>query len=304
MAKRKKPSKPVPPAVPPTPAPEVPARPTAPSRPEKAVVDKTPAKPASAVLPDIQTTFERMRDATARFRKTIESFIASGGAAPSVKCPHGGPEHVLDVEETVRASWQKPHPEPVYPPCAKCRAKELTPEDLKLHRMGVPKNLLKASFDNWTPRLASDHAVLKTCRDFAANATGFLVLQGGVGLGKSHLAVAIMRAFKGGRMMTQNHFLLMLRETYRNERAPNPVELSKQARLLVLDELGVSTGGRDEFPALYEVLNGRHGEEVPTVLTTNVKIEEFVDAFGDRIADRLATARFCQLKGESWRKPK
>jgi DNA replication protein DnaC len=74
--------------------------------------------------------------------------------------------------------------------------------------------------------------------------------------------------------------------------------------LLVLDELGVSTGGRDEFPALYEVLNHRHGEELPTVLTTNVPIEQFVEAFGDRIADRLATARFCQLKGESWRKPK
>lgn len=292
------------------PAPVVPAQPApqsdAPSAPvnPKAVIDPHPPRPVSEVVPDLTAAVERMREASERFRRTVESFIAKTGATAGVKCPHGGPDHMLDFEETCRASWQKPDVELVYAPCADCRARELTPDDLRLHRLGAPKTLLKATFDNWKPRLASDHAVLNTCRDFAARPSGFLVLQGGVGLGKTHLSVAIMRTVKGGRLVTQNAFLLMLRETYRNDRATNPVEICKTTRLLVFDELGVSSGGKDEFPALYEVLNHRYNEDLPTVLTTNVAVAEFVQAFGDRIADRLATAKFCALKGESWRKPK
>lgn len=292
------------------PAPVVPAQPTAqgeaatPPVNPKAVIDPHPPKAVAEVIPDLTVVVERMKEASDRFRRTVESFIAKSGATAGVKCPNGGPDHMLDFEESCRVSWQKPEMELVYTPCEKCRARELTPDDLRLHRLGAPKTLLKATFENWTARLASDHAVLRTCRDFAARPSGFLVLQGGVGLGKTHLSVAIMRKFGAGRLVTQNAFLIMLRETYRNDRAPNPVEICKTTRLLVFDELGVSSGGKDEFPALYEVLNHRYNEDLPTVLTTNVAVAEFVQAFGDRIADRLATAKFCALKGESWRKPK
>lgn len=288
----------------PSPAPVVPASPAASQRAATSLVDKNPAKPVAEVLPGIEASFDRMREARVRFEKTITSFLASSKRASFTPCPNGGPDHPLDFEATVRASWGREagHVELVFVMCAKCQLQQLTQTDLWLHRAGVPKLLVKASFENWKARTADDHLVLFRCRDFVQRGKGFLILQGAVGLGKTHLATSILRAMSRGKMITQNRFLLALRETYRNDKAPNPIEQCREARLLVLDELGLSLGGRDEFPALYEVLNCRHGEELPTVITTNVPVEEFVETFGDRIADRLATATFCELKGESWRK--
>jgi DNA replication protein DnaC len=111
-----------------------------------------------------------------------------------------------------------------------------------------------------------------------------------------------MRKRSCGKLITQNRLLLKVRERYRNEFAEDVVGKCKAAKLLVLDECGFMTGARDELPAIYEILDYRHGEMLPTVLTTNVTVAQFDEAFGDRIADRLRCHQpFVVLSGNSWR---
>ena len=273
-------------------------------QPGKSKAAPADASSMDAVLAKVEASLARMREATAAFERKVQAFVADRNIPASEPCPNGGPSHMLDLEASCRKSWGEPEISIVHAQCPMCaRERRESVEEAWLSSCGVPRILLRANLDSWRPRLASDARVIKACIEFVRQPRGFLILQGGVGLGKTHLGAAILRALKGGLLLTQNSFLMMLRATYRNDGAPDPVEKCKSVKVLVLDELGISSGGRDEFPALYEVLNHRYGEDSPTVLTTNIDPVEFQHVFGDRIADRLSTGRVCKLTGESWRKP-
>jgi DNA replication protein DnaC len=262
--------------------------------------DKTPAQPLADVMTTVNATLERMRSASAAHAATVTNWLA--GQPTVTTCRHQL-RHQVNVEETIRRNWQKTTFVAVYDPCSQCIKDEDHDNRASwLHSAGVPKILLGSTLDNWRTELASDVTILSTCRQWARDGAGFLILHGPVGLGKSHLAVAIMRERRMGRLVTQNTFLMRLRKTYRDDHAEDVVDRCKRARLLVLDEMGVSTGGRDEYPALHEVLSHRYGEMLPTIITTNVQLTDFKDAFGDRITDRLLSSGcFLEFRGKSKR---
>ena len=105
-------------------------------------------------------------------------------------------------------------------------------------------------------------------------------------------------------MVKQASLLRLLRATYGDKKADDPIEKAQYARLLVLDDAGLSSGGRDELPMLHEVLDYRHGERLPTIVTTNLPFEQLSDALGERMADRLreSTFRILTFNGSSHRR--
>jgi DNA replication protein DnaC len=180
-----------------------------------------------------------------------------------------------------------------YQPCPLCAKEAATArEHARLHEQGVPSNLLNATLDNWTPRDDQERAHLEVVRAFLKVLRGFLILLGDVGVGKSHLAVGVLRICRYGRFVKQSTFLRQLRDTYRDRQAEDPIEAYQKAELLVLDEIGVTSGGRDEAPAIYEVLDYRYGERKPTILTANVSWDELKGILGNRMSDRLREAAF------------
>lgn len=255
------------------------------------------SKRVDSVMNGFVEQFAVMAKNTSERRKALEAYLIP--KRRQVPCSKGGSPHSIDVEESFRASGIRGDWQLVYSPCEKCK-RDL--DNQWLARAGVPQRLVDSDFDNWKPRTASDMKALTVVKTFAEKGNGFLILSGQVGLGKSHLAVAVMRHRRCGRMLTQNNLIVRLRERYSNEYAENILEKCKASKLLVLDEFGFASGGKDELPALYEILDHRHGAFLPTVLTTNVQIERFDEAFGDRLADRLRCHQpFIVLKGESWR---
>lgn len=255
------------------------------------------SKRVGVVMHSFVEQFAAMAKNTSERRKALEDYLIP--KRRQIPCPKGGAVHLVDVEESFRASGIRGDWQLVYSPCDKCKRDT---DNQRLARSGVPQRLVDSDFDNWKPRTAGDTQALNAVKTFAQKGTGFLILSGQVGLGKSHLAVAVMRQRGCGRMLTQNNLIVRLRERYSNEYAQNILEKCKATKLLVLDEFGFASGGRDELPALYEVLDHRHGAFLPTILTTNVPIERFDEAFGDRLADRLRCHQpFVVLRGESWR---
>jgi DNA replication protein DnaC len=93
-------------------------------------------------------------------------------------------------------------------------------------------------------------------------------------------------------MVKQSQLLRMLRDTYRDKAALDPVEACQGAGCLLLDEIGLSAGGKDELPLLHDVLDYRHGEKLPTIITGNVSPEQLRDIIGERLADRLKQSAF------------
>jgi DNA replication protein DnaC len=201
---------------------------------------------------------------------------------------------------------------PEYFSCPKC-ADERKRD--RLLNYGTPNVLLHCAFDNWTAQTETERGHLESVRKFAEVKRGFLILLGPVGLGKSHLAVAVLRNFKSSVtwgddrnsgepvFVKQSTLLRRLRETYRDDKAADPVTKCQRAKILVLDEVGLSSGGKDELPMLHEILDYRYSYFLPTVITSNLSLNELGTELGERLADRLSEAAHAILifSGESHR---
>lgn len=127
---------------------------------------------------------------------------------------------------------------------------------------------------------------------------------GNPGTGKSHLAVGLLRQFHSAKFISQSELLYQLRRTYKSQDAPDPVEKCKRTCCLVLDDVGVSAGGKDEWPMIHHILDFRYGHSLPTIITGNINIDEFKELVGTRMVDRLfeATHEVIVTGGESLRK--
>jgi DNA replication protein DnaC len=105
-----------------------------------------------------------------------------------------------------------------------------------------------------------------------------LLLHGLHGVGKTHLAVAILKTVmktKGARgyFYETGELLKLVRDTYDAGTAANEMDVLRpvlQADLLVLDDLGVEKTSEWVQETLGHVINIRYGERRATVFTTNL----------------------------------
>jgi len=123
-----------------------------------------------------------------------------------------------------------------------------------------------------------------------------LLLMGGCGVGKTHLAVAalleIIHDGKPGRMLFCNFQDLIqeIQASFNNDQVPSKSELLQpliEADLLVLDELGSQKPSLFVHDILYYVINSRYNDERTTLFTTN-----YADDLAERIGDRLRSRLF------------
>jgi len=214
------------------------------------------------------------------------------------RCINHGVRQTICLDRSVAASRKygdRGYYSAMYEPCPLC-------EQDRLHGQGAPKNLLTASLDNW---VADGREIyLEQVREFIKQQRGFLILLGDVGTGKSHLAVGAMRFFSSAHYVKQNDLLRKLRQSYRDHGISDPVGECQCCDLLVLDDMGISGGGRDELPMIHAILDHRHDEQKPTILTSNLDLNELKECIGERMADRFKESSFniVKFEGESYRR--
>jgi DNA replication protein DnaC len=131
-----------------------------------------------------------------------------------------------------------------------------------------------------------------------------LLLMGGCGAGKTHLAVAalneVVNSGKPGRVLFTNFQDLIqeIQASFDSDQTPGKAEIMRpllEADLLVLDELGSQKPTQFVMDILYYVINTRYNEERTTIFTTNyldhpaeAKQERLEDRIGVRLRSRLA----------------
>jgi len=175
-------------------------------------------------------------------------------------------------------------------PCA-CKAKEL---EEKRNRTLLEHSNLRAlqsrTFASFFPQENQKLAYTRAT-EFAERPDGWLVLLGGVGTGKTHLAAAIgNRRLELGEpaiFIVVPDLLDHLRATFSpsNDTSFDDLfESVKTAPLLILDDLGTQTTTQWATEKLFQILNYRYMNRLATVVTSNVPLEEL----GDRLASRMA----------------
>jgi DNA replication protein DnaC len=127
---------------------------------------------------------------------------------------------------------------------------------------------------------------------YARNLNGWLLLQGGYGCGKTHLAAAIANfAVEMGvptLFLTVPDLLDMLRFSYDSEDTTFEDRFNeiRNASLLILDDFGTqnATGWAQE--KLFQIINYRYINKLPLVITTNLSLDDIEARFRSRLADR------------------
>jgi len=139
---------------------------------------------------------------------------------------------------------------------------------------------------------------LKAAHTFAEKPKGWLVLMGGYGSGKTHLAAAIanFRAELGDPplFVMVPDLLDHLRATFNptsNVTFDRRFDEIRTAPLLLLDDLGTQSMTPWVREKLYQLFNYRYNAELPTVITTADSMDE-MDA---RIRSRLLDSRLCTI---------
>lgn len=182
-----------------------------------------------------------------------------------------------------------------------CRANEQARARLdSLLRLSQIGALTDCTFETFIPeghgltqtRQRNLRMAYERAAEFAERPQGWLVLKGGYGCGKTHLAAAIAnRQIAEGRpvlFVNTPDLLDHLRATFNPESTVSYDERFDQVRnspLLILDDLGTQSHSEWAQEKLYQILNYRYNAKLPTVITTNLELEAIEIRMRSRMVD-------------------
>ena len=164
----------------------------------------------------------------------------------------------------------------------------------------APPAYRKATLDNFRSRPGAEKA-LKSCRQwvdkFGATTVKGLLLHGPTGIGKTHLAYGIGHALadKGYWPYFANFVTLCseIKKTWKNDYlfegdVKRPVI---QNSIVILDDVGAELVGRAEqgwvAELIYEIVRARAENQRPTVVTSNLNLDQLGQRYTQRVASRL-----------------
>lgn len=137
---------------------------------------------------------------------------------------------------------------------------------------------------------------LYTCKEYARNfahGAGNLLFNGGTGLGKTFLAVAVGKEVAAQGYTVCYEGALALFDKLEKARFNPTEENLRRAReleecdLLILDDLGTEFAGQFVIAALYGLLNSRLQAQKAMIITTNLNIGDIRQRYSPQIASRL-----------------
>jgi DNA replication protein DnaC len=244
-------------------------------------------------------------------------------------CPHCGRELSAEYFEFPPALQRKygKSGEWYYHPCTpECEKKneqrewELARRDAKVatlrERSGLSKRMRGYTLANFRPTIsnAAGRARVKVdgyleSWDENREAGRGLYFCGGVGTGKTHLAVAVMNELMRRKrvpslFVTVPELLDNLRETY-NKPGRNLdewMDAVQNAEFLVLDDLGSERPTEWVKERIFVIVNHRYRDALPTVFTSNIGPKDLAEQLGERTASRIiAMCDWIALEGDDYR---
>jgi DNA replication protein DnaC len=238
---------------------------------------------------------EVMKETAAGLLKVNMPTISSTDATGDKPCPLcGGLGFVRE---------ELPVDDPNFGRLFPCRCRQADLEQREVERLRAVSNLqhlARMTFERFKPEgygLPQDKAAnlrlaYELSRQYAEHPQGWLILLGGYGCGKTHLAAAVAnQAVEHGQavLFTPVPDLLdYLRSTY----APNsPVHYDERfdeirgVPLLILDDLGTQSSTPWAQEKLFQILNYRYTARMPTVITSNQRLDEIDLRIRSRMVD-------------------
>jgi DNA replication protein DnaC len=187
--------------------------------------------------------------------------------------------------------------------CECRRAQVDARQQVHLRHLGGLEYLADKTLDTFDPDLpglreqqqAELRRVYRRVSTFADDPQGWLIITGGYGCGKTHLAAAIANAqIEAGNkvlFVTAPDLLDHLRSAFGPSNSEDRdydlrFDEIRNTPLLILDDLGIESPTPWAIEKLYQILNHRYNARLPTVITTNHSLDELEQRLRSRLYDR------------------
>lgn len=174
---------------------------------------------------------------------------------------------------------------------------------------GIGNLIRKKKFDNFDPTRQNDKRavdnntlVYRYCKNYAerfdVKKSGNILMIGGTGLGKTHLAAAITgkvveRGYDVVCETAQNLFsdfeFERFGRSYSTQGEGDSKKTDKyfECDLLIIDDLGSEMTNQFTVSCLYNIVNTRMNRGIPTIINTNLTRDDINKRYTDRIASRF-----------------
>ncbi|MBS1967800.1 MAG: ATP-binding protein [Chloroflexi bacterium SZAS-1] len=216
----------------------------------------------------------------------------SGAAAipqiSEVACPHC--EGAGYYKEAV--PFGHPHFGVLFPCDCKLQEKELRRID-ELERLSNLELLRDKIFETFVPDVPGVRRAYLRAVEYAKRPQGWLVLFGNYGVGKTHLAAAIANHALKRQIQVLFAIVPDLLDHLRSTFGPSSeveyderFEMIRTVPLLVLDDLGTENTTPWAREKLFQIMNYRYNDALPTVITSNRKPEDIDPRIFSRMSDR------------------
>jgi DNA replication protein DnaC len=210
-------------------------------------------------------------------------FVMLPGTDPIVSgCPRCQSEHRTKREESERAETER----------ARLRRIETL-----THESCIPARYIGCTLDTFRTDNAGQKRALEIARRYVESFPSrgaSLVLCGKPGTGKTHLACAIAQAMidqlRSAMFATVISAIRHIKDTYRKDSERSETDAVNdflRPDLLILDEIGAQVGSDHEKMLLFEIINERYQDCLPTILISNLNADELKTYLGDRVMDRF-----------------
>ncbi|MDN7224043.1 ATP-binding protein [Providencia stuartii] len=175
------------------------------------------------------------------------------------------------------------------------------PEQNFLSSVNIPPRFANETFETFKATTQPAKHNLTVCQQYVntwedrKNAGEGLIFCGIPGTGKTHLAVSIAREIaedlqESVFITTAARIIRAFRRTWSGNSEFSELDvLAKYCDpdLLIIDEIGVQYGTDSERNILFEVINDRYEYLLPTILVSNLPLNELEEMLGERVVDRL-----------------
>ena len=173
--------------------------------------------------------------------------------------------------------------------------------------------LADANFENFQ-QTKQNSRHLRLCRRYAEcfnemmEKNQGLLFYGGVGTGKTYAAACIANYLLSRRRSVVMTSFVKLLESMMNFKEDDSVLISRlnRAKLLIIDDLGAERSTDFALEKVYNIVDSRYRAKLPVILTTNLSMDELMQATDiryTRIYDRIFEMCYpLEFVGRSWRK--
>lgn len=163
---------------------------------------------------------------------------------------------------------------------------------MRVEDSGLPEALWNLDWPDNPPAFAA--------RSWAEGNRPGLVLTGGVGVGKTHLAGCAayrMLRDRGVTWLSVAALMTRLRASFDDEGRARAIHTIQGSGPLVLDDLDKAKPTDFALEILFAAIDQRIVHGTPLLVTTNLPLDHLADKMGDPIASRLAGLKPIEMRG-------